>query len=79
MSNSVNDYGGENHMVHDDTIDFSSQSIDESPEHDISDDFVSREHAEAACKLVGDSRQDRVKNRVTIDDHPHNTSPPLLT
>ena len=36
VSNSLNDYDGENHMVDDDTIAFSSQSIDESPEDDIS-------------------------------------------
>ena len=57
----------------------SPMMIDKALHHNISDVFVPREDAEAACKLVRDGRQDQVKNRATIDGHPHNTSPPLLT
>ena len=52
--------------------------IEKALHHDISDVFVPRENDDTACTLVRDGREDRVKNRVTIDGHPHNTSPPLV-
>ena len=69
VSNSLNDYDGENHMVDDDTIAFSSQSIDESPEDDISLRINAR---------PGDDPVNNTSSNETRNDPPEGIHPPNI-
>ena len=74
VSNSLNDYDGENHMVDDDTIAFSSQSIDESPEDDIS----LRINARPDDDPVNNTSSNETRNDPLEGIHPPNIALPAV-